>query len=62
MLFLVEAFFSGCVSKIVNDGTDYSKTTIQSVICNKNNQDFSTKIYRVIERALNASTYNKSWE
>lgn len=59
MLFLVEAFFSGCVSKIVNDGTDYSKTTIQSVICNKNNQDFSTKIYRVIERALNASTYNK---
>ena len=59
MVFLVEAFFSGCVSKIVNDGTDYSKSTIQSVIFDKKNQDFSTKIYRVIERALNASTYNK---
>ena len=59
MVFLAEAFFSGCISKLVNDGTDYSKSTIQDAICDKKNQDFSTKIYRVIEKALNTSTYDK---
>lgn len=59
MMFLAEAFFSGCISKLVNDGTDYSKSTIRDVICDKKNQDFSTKIYRVIEKALNSATYNK---
>ncbi len=24
MSFIVEAFFSGCISKVVNDGTDFS--------------------------------------
>lgn len=59
MVFLLESFFSGCISKVVNDGVDFSKPKIKSVINDKRNQNFSTKIYRVIEKALNIVTDKK---
>ena len=31
----VEVFFSGCISKVVNDGTDFSKPKIKSIINDK---------------------------
>lgn len=52
MTFIVETFFSGCVSKIINDGKDYSWAKIKSVINDKNDRNLSTKIYRVIEKAF----------
>lgn len=52
MSFIVEAFFSGCISKVVNDGTDFSMPKIKSVINDKKNRNLSTKIYRIIEGAL----------
>lgn len=58
MLFIVEIFFSGCISKVINDGKDYSWAKIKNVINNRHDQNISTKIYRVIERALNIVTYN----
>lgn len=59
MEFIVEAFFSGCISKVINDGKDYSWTKIKGVINDKHNCNLSTKIYRVIERALNIITIKK---
>ncbi len=52
MMFIVEAFFSGCISKVINDVKDYSWPKIKSVINDKNDQNLSTRIYRVIEKAL----------
>lgn len=52
MVFIVEAFFSGCISKVINDGKDYSWTKIKSVINDKNDRNLSTRIYRVIEKTL----------
>lgn len=59
MVFIAESFFSGCISKVINDGKDYSWTKIKSVINDKNNCNLSTKIYRVIENALNIVTDKK---
>lgn len=59
MMFLLESLFSGCISKVVNDGVDFSKPKIKRVINDKRNQNFSTKIYRVIEKALNMVTDKK---
>lgn len=58
MVFIVEAFFSGCISKIINDGKDYSWAKIKSVISDRHDQSKSTKIYRIIEKALNFVTNN----
>jgi len=55
----VEAFFSGCISKVINDGKDFSWTKIKKVINDKNDRNLSTKIYRVIERTLNIVTDKK---
>lgn len=52
MMFIVEAFFSGCISKVINDGKDYSWAKIKSVINDRNDRNLSTRIYRVIEKAL----------
>ncbi len=52
MTFIVEAFFSGCISKAINDCKDYSWGKIKSVINDKNDRNLSTRIYRVIEKAL----------
>lgn len=56
---LISAFIGGVISKIINDGVDYTKPTIKSVLNDKNNRNFSTKIYRVIERTLNLVTDKK---
>ncbi len=56
MAFVVEAFFSGCISKVVNDGKDYSWIKIKQMIEDMRNCSISTKIYRAMERALNAVT------
>lgn len=58
MIFIVEAFFSGCISKVINDGKDYSWVKIKNVINDRHNHNISTKIYRVIEKALNIVTGN----
>ncbi len=29
MMFLLESLFSGCISKVVNDGADFSKPKIK---------------------------------
>lgn len=58
MIFILEAFFSGCISKVINDGKDYSWPKIKSVIKDRHDQNMSTKICRVIERALNIVTDN----
>lgn len=52
MTFIAEVFFSGCISKVINDVKDYSWTKIKSVINDKNDRNLSTRIYRVIEKAL----------
>jgi len=59
MVFIVEAFFSGCISKVINDVKDYSWVKIKREINDKNDQNLYTKIYRVIERALNIVTDKK---
>ena len=59
MSFIVEAFFSGCISKVVNDGTDFSIPRIKSALNDKKNRNLPTKVYRVIERALNIVTDKK---
>lgn len=59
MLFIEEAFFSGCISKVINDGKDYSWVKIKSVINDRHDQNISTKIYHMIERALNIVTDKK---
>lgn len=59
MVFIVEAFFSGCISKIINDGKDYSWAKIKREINDRNNRNLSTKIYRVIENTLNIVTDKK---
>lgn len=51
-MFIVEAVFSGCISKVINDGKDYSWTKIKRVINDRNDRNLSTRIYRVIEKAL----------
>lgn len=51
-MFIVEAVFSGCISKVINDGKDYSWAKIKSVINDRNDRNLSTRIYRVIEKAL----------
>ncbi len=48
MAFIVEVFFSGCISKVINDGKDYSWAKIKKAINDKKNRNLSTKIYRVI--------------
>lgn len=58
MIFILEAFFSGCISKVINDGKDYSWFRIKNVIKDRHDQNISTKIYRLIERALNTVTDN----
>jgi len=58
MIFILEAFFSGCISKVINDSKDYSWSKIKSVIKDRHDQNISTKIYRLIERALNIVTDN----
>lgn len=52
MMFIAESFFGGCISKVINDGKDYSWTKIKSVINDRNDRNLSTRIYRVIEKAL----------
>lgn len=52
MMFIAESFFSGCISKVINDGKDYSWIKIKSVINDRNDRNLSTRIYRVIEKAL----------
>lgn len=59
MSVVVEAIFSGFVSKAVNDTVDFSGNKIKKAIEDRNNQNFSTRIYRVIENVLNVATYNK---
>lgn len=56
MNFMVEAFFGGCISKVINDGKDYLWVEIKRVINDKNNFNLSTKIYRIIEKTLNIVT------
>ena len=58
MPLIIEAFFSGCISKIINDGKDYSWPKIKSVIKDRHDQNISTKICRVIEKSLNIVTDN----
>lgn len=59
MISIIEAFFSGCISKIINDGKDYSWPKIKSVIKDRHDQNISTKICRVIEKVLNIVTDKK---
>ena len=59
MSFIVEAFFSGCISKVINDGKDYSWSKIKSVIKDRHDQNIYTKICRVIEKSLNIVTDNR---
>ena len=56
MSFVMEAFFSGCMSKVINDGADYSWSKIKLAVKDKSNQNVSAKIYRVIESALHIVT------
>lgn len=58
MAFIIEVFFSGCISKVINDGKDYSWSKIKSVIKDRHDQNISTKIYRLIESVLNIVTDN----
>lgn len=58
MIFILEAFISGCVSKVINDSKDYSWDKIKSVINDRHDQNISTKICRVIEKSLNIVTDN----
>ena len=56
---IISGLVGGVLSKIINDGTDYSKSTIKKVLNDKNNRNLSTKIYCVIERVLNVVTHKK---
>lgn len=56
---MLSAFIGGAISKVINDGVDYTKPTIRSALNDKNNRNYSTKIYRVIEKSLNIITNNK---
>lgn len=56
MIFVSEVFLSGCISKVISDGVDYSKDKIKNALNNKNDHSLSTKIYRVIEKTLNIVT------
>lgn len=58
MIFILEAFFSGCISKVINDSKDYSWVKIKSVINDRHDQNISTRICRVIEKSLNMVTGN----
>ena len=55
---MISAFIGGAISKVINDGVDYTKPTIRSVLNDKNNRNYSTKIYRIIEKSLNIVTNN----
>lgn len=60
---MISAFIGGAISKVINDGVDYTKLTIRSVLNDKNNRNYSTKIYRIIEKSLNiviGNTYKNS--
>lgn len=59
MVFIAEAFLSGCISKVINDGKDYLWTKIKKVVNDRSNCNLSTKIYRIIENALNIVTDKK---
>lgn len=52
MIFIAEVFFSGCISKVINDGKDFTWDKIKNVINDKNDRNLSTRIYRVIEKIL----------
>lgn len=56
---IISGLVGGVISKIINDGADYSKATIKSVLKDRNNRNFSTKIYRIIEKALIEVTNKK---
>ena len=53
---MISAFIGGAISKVINDEVDYTKTTIRSVLNDKNNRSYSTKMYRIIEKSLNIVT------
>lgn len=55
---MISAFIGGAISKVINDGVDYTKPTIRSALNDKNKRNYSTKIYRVIEKSLNIVTDN----
>lgn len=55
---MISAFIGGAISKVINDGVDYTKPTIRSVLNDKNNRNYSTQIYRIIEKSLNIVTDN----
>lgn len=55
---MISAFIGGAISKVINDGVDYTKPTIRSVLNDKNNRNYSTQIYHVIEKSLNIVTGN----
>lgn len=59
MIFIEEAFLSGCISKVINDSKDYSWTKIKRAINDRNDYNLSTKIYRLIEDTLNIVTDKK---
>lgn len=56
---IISGLVGGVISKIINDGADYSKATIKSVLKDRNNRNLSTKIYRIIEKALIEVTNKK---
>lgn len=55
---LISALIGGAISKVINDGVDYPKSKIKRVIKDRHDQNISTKIFRVIESALNIVTDN----
>lgn len=59
MISFTEAVFSGFISKVINDTVDISKDKIKRTIEDKNNQNIFTKIYHVIENALNTVTSDR---
>ena len=56
---MISAFIGGAISKVINDGIDYSKSTIRSILNDKNNRSYYSKIYRIIEKSLDIITDNK---
>lgn len=58
---IISGIIGGFISKIINDGVDYSKPIIKSVLNDKNNRNLSAKIYRVIEKAFIKAT-DKNFE
>ena len=59
MVLMAEMFLSGCISKVINDGKDYSWIKIKNVINDRHDQNIHTKIYRVIEKTFNIVTGKK---